>query len=354
MGTIAVAWWNLENLFDTDDDPISQDFEFTKANGWTEDVYAAKRANLAAVLNELHGGNGSELLGVAEVEGDDVFAQLLADTGNPHLKVVTDPSPPTDLRAIDVSIAYDDRKLRVVDQTSHIVHLRYPTRDIFEVTFEVVETGDPLVVIASHWPSRRQGKEHSEPSRMTVAENIAFLVRDHVRFQSPEYLDRKAVGDLTAVQAKFDTPVLIMGDFNDEPSDASVVGHLQASSELDRVVGPTNQITKFETEVATYRGDDTWLYNACWKFLAPENLGTFFIESTASGEHFANRYQVLDNLVASRGLLRPGGVTLDPGSVDIYREKSVATVPSCRPRPFNKKTKKGTSDHLPVIATLTY
>jgi Endonuclease/Exonuclease/phosphatase family len=138
------------------------------------------------VLNELHGGNGPELLRVAEVEGDDVFAQLLADTGNPHLKVVTDPTPPPDLRSIDVSIAYDDRKLRVVDQTSQMVHLRYPTRDIFEVVFEVVETSDPLVVIASHWPSRRQGKEHSEPARMTVAENIAFLVRDHIRFQSPE------------------------------------------------------------------------------------------------------------------------------------------------------------------------
>jgi hypothetical protein len=93
----------------------------------------------------------------------------------------------------------------VVDQISHIVHLRYPTRDIFEVTFEVIETNDPLVVIASPWPSRRQGKEHSEPARMTVAENIAFLVRDHVRFQSPDYLDRKTAGDLAAVQAKFDT-----------------------------------------------------------------------------------------------------------------------------------------------------
>lgn len=63
MGTIAVAWWNLENLFDTDDDPISQDFESTKANGWTDEVYAAKRANLAAVLNRLHDGHGPELLG---------------------------------------------------------------------------------------------------------------------------------------------------------------------------------------------------------------------------------------------------------------------------------------------------
>jgi Endonuclease/Exonuclease/phosphatase family len=277
------------------------------------------------VLNELHGGLGPELLGVAEVEGDKVFAQLLADTGNSHLKVVTDPTPPTDLRAIDVSIAHDDRKLRVVGQRSHMVPLRYPTRDIFEVVFEAVETSDPLVVIAGHWPSRRQGKEHSEPARMAVAENLAFLVRDHVRFQSPEYLQHKADGDLAAVQAKLDTPVLIMGDFNDEPSDASVIGHLQASSELDQVVGPTNQITRFETEVATYRSDDTWLYNACWIFLAPENLATFFIESTSSGEHFANCYQVLDNLVASRGLLRPGGVTLDPGSVDIYRAASVAT-----------------------------
>jgi hypothetical protein len=48
MGTINVAWWNLEKLFDTDDDPISQDFEFTQANGWTPELYAARRANLAA------------------------------------------------------------------------------------------------------------------------------------------------------------------------------------------------------------------------------------------------------------------------------------------------------------------
>ena len=58
------------------------------------------------------------------------------------------------------------------------------------------------MVIVSQWPSRRQGKEHSEPSRMTVAENIAFLVRDHVRFKSPEYLDRKAAGDLAAIAAQ--------------------------------------------------------------------------------------------------------------------------------------------------------
>ena len=46
------------------------------------------------------------------------------------------------LRGIDVAMAYDDRKLRVTDQVSHVVHLRYRTRDIFEVVFEVIETGE--------------------------------------------------------------------------------------------------------------------------------------------------------------------------------------------------------------------
>jgi hypothetical protein len=53
MGSIRVAWWNLQNLFDTDDNPISSDLEFTVEKGWTAQAFAAKKANLAAVLREL-------------------------------------------------------------------------------------------------------------------------------------------------------------------------------------------------------------------------------------------------------------------------------------------------------------
>jgi hypothetical protein len=81
-------------------------------------------------LDELHGGLGPELLGVCEVEGDDVLEQL---------QVVKDPIGTSDLRGIDVSLAFDDRKLAVVEARSHVVHLRYQTRDIFEVVFELVE-----------------------------------------------------------------------------------------------------------------------------------------------------------------------------------------------------------------------
>jgi hypothetical protein len=133
-----------------------------------------------------------------------VFAELLAETGNTHLQVVTDPNPPSDLRGIDVSIAYDDRKLTVVSERSHVVHLRYPTRDIFEVVFELVETGERLVVIASHWPSRRLGGLESQPLRIAAAENIAFLVRDHVRVASTTYEQLRSQGNLAPILAKWE------------------------------------------------------------------------------------------------------------------------------------------------------
>jgi hypothetical protein len=64
-----------------------------------EEVEPGRRAE------RLHGGLGPELLGVAEVEGDHVFEELIAETGNTHLKVVKDPSGTSDLRGIDVSLA---------------------------------------------------------------------------------------------------------------------------------------------------------------------------------------------------------------------------------------------------------
>ena len=353
MGSIRVGWWNLQNLFDTDDDPISADLEFTIAKGWTPEVYAAKLVNLAGAINELHDGQGSELLGVCEVEGDGVFQALLDEVGNPHLKLVSDPAGTSDLRGIDTSLAYDDRKLRPVEQHSHVVHLRYATRDIFEVVFELVETGERLVAIATHWPSRTRGRWRSEPLRIALAENTAFIVRDHLRFDAERYLELKAAGDLAAIQARWETKVLILGDFNDEPADRSLVEHLQTSSELDRVTGPTNAIKDFAPEAVNYRGDDCFLYNASWKFLAPENTGTYFIESTRD-DVFANRYQVLDQIIASRGLLDVSGLHLDVDSVQIHNTKTVATQPAGRPRGFDRKTTKGTSDHLPVTAILNY
>ncbi|MFQ5799995.1 MAG: hypothetical protein ACE5H0_15065 [Bacteroidota bacterium] len=353
MGTINFAWWNLQNFFDTDDDPISKDFEYTTEKGWTQEVFDAKKNSLAKALKAVHNGDGPELLAVAEIEKDGLLEELIEDIGNPHLKVVTDSKGTSDLRGIDVTIAYDKRKLIVKSKASHLIHLRYRTRDVFEVVFEVKETGETFVVISSHWPSRVLGKYRSEPLRIAVAEHIAYLVESHVKVEPAEYEKLRAQENLTPVKEKWETKVIVVGDFNDDPSDRSVVDHLRASNDLDRVIGKTNDIDGFEKETADYRVEDVFLFNATWKFLPEQNVGTYFLDRQGSGERFVNRYQVLDQLVVSRGLLTATGLSLDLDSVDIFRDSLVAT-PSGRPRPFSRKTRKGTSDHLPLTAVLRY
>ena len=353
MGTINIAWWNLQNFFDTDDDPISKDFAYTAEAGWTQEVFEAKKANLANALNALHDGAGPELLTVAEIEKDALLAELIAEMGNPHLKVVEDPAGTSDLRGIDVAMAYDERKLSVRSKSSHLVHLRYRTRDIFEVVFEVNETGEKLVVIAGHWPSRGLGRYRSEPLRCAVAEHVAYLAEAHVKVEPEVYEQLRAQNDLDTVMRTWETKVIVVGDLNDEPSDRSLVDHLRASNDLDRVIGRTNDIDGFETETADYRGQEVFLFNTTWKFLPQQQVGTYFLDALRSGEKFANRYQVLDQLIASRGLLTGSGLTLDLDSVDIFRDSLVATA-SGRPRGFSKSTRKGTSDHLPLTAVLRF
>ncbi len=353
MGSIRLTWWNLQNFFDTDDDPISKDFEYTAAKGWTQEVFEAKKANLAAALSATHGEAGPEILAVAEIEKDALLGELIDEMGNPNLKVVEDAAGTSDLRGIDVAMAIDTQKLRLLSVDSHLVHLRYRTRDILEVKLEVKETGEQLVVIASHWPSRSRGRYRSEPLRIAVAEHIAYLVEAHVKVEPEEYENLRDGDDLAAVRDAWESKVIVVGDFNDEPDDRSVVDHLKASNDLDRVVGATNDIDGFETETASYRAQDVFLFNASWKFLPVQQAGTYFLDSLRSGERLTNRYQMLDQLVASRGLVSGNGLTLDIESVEIFDDKIVATQ-SKRPRAFKKSTKKGTSDHLPLNATLSF
>ncbi|MEW5879148.1 MAG: hypothetical protein AB1761_01745 [Pseudomonadota bacterium] len=352
MGTLNFAWWNLQNLFDTDDDPISRDFEYTPAHGWTEAALTAKLANLGAALDALHGAQPLDLLAVCEIEKESLLARLLRTTARQrHLTVASDPMGTSDLRGIDVALAFNEAALELRAIRSHVVHLRYRTRDILEAEFLVRASGEPLVVIASHWPSRSQGRWESEPARITVAENIAYLIEGQLKFDAVRYEALRAANDLATLRARWDTPLLVCGDFNDEPADRSVVEHLKASRERERVAGDTNDLDRFTPEVADYRARDIFVFNATARFGAA-GVGSYFFEAGESGRA-TNRHQALDQLVVSRGLLKPAGLRLIEDSVRYVNDATVATR-SGRPRPFDRKTGKGTSDHLPLLAQLAF
>lgn len=72
MSAINIAFWNVQNLFDTTASPIATDLEFTPEQGWTDEVFDIKVANIASIIRQMHGGTGPDLLGLCEVENKEV------------------------------------------------------------------------------------------------------------------------------------------------------------------------------------------------------------------------------------------------------------------------------------------
>jgi endonuclease/exonuclease/phosphatase family protein len=350
MSEIRVAFWNVENLFDVTASDIAADLEFTPAEGWTQDVFDAKVANLASIIKGLHGGAGPDLLGMCEIENRGVVETLLAAVGRPELKIAHVESP--DIRGIDCTLVYstnvfDDPPELVV---GHLVYFRYPTRDIFQVKLRLRNGGPALNVFVNHWPSRRLGQYESEPHRITVAERCGRLVDDVLKFDRAAYaaIPDSAAG-LAQINARWNENVLLMGDFNDEPFDRSITDYLLASKDLDKVeeqwrAGGGHQIPPLKT----YLGRSAVLFDLSWPFLGTPDAGSFHF---SGGE--SNTMNVLDQWIVSRGLhYGASGLRVKAGSAAIVRPPAMTTSGKQRAKPFDRATKKGYSDHFPIQLVL--
>jgi hypothetical protein len=67
---LCIGFYNVENLFDTIDDPGIDDAEFLPngKNQWTREKYHTKINHIAKVVRSMNEGNGVDILGLAEVE----------------------------------------------------------------------------------------------------------------------------------------------------------------------------------------------------------------------------------------------------------------------------------------------
>jgi hypothetical protein len=241
MADIKIAFWNLENLFDTQLSPLAADFDFTPEHGWDQAALDAKLANLAHIIGQMHGGTGPDLLGICEVENAAVAQALIdalhAATGRADYRLAHVDSP--DIRGIDVSLIYSNqvfRKPKASEMKGHMVHLRYPTRDIFAVRLRLLGSEAELLALVNHWPSRKQGKYASEPYRMTVAAHCGRLVDDALLLPRDEFLALpNAASSLALLNERWNRNVLVMGDFNDEPYDRSLLDYLLGAKDLDHL-----------------------------------------------------------------------------------------------------------------------
>lgn len=265
-GVTAVAFYNLENLFDPADDPKRFDEDFTPAGpyAYTEEVYKQKLHNMAFAISKIGVEtvpDGPAFIGVAEVENEKVLQDLL---DQPELKgrgwrYVWFEGP--DMRGIDVAALYDPRRFKLLGAQALKVDLRDSgdvksggTRDVLLVTGNLL--GDTVQIFVNHWPSRRGGEAASAPLRAKAAA-----------------VPRAAIDSLMSMNRS--TRAIVMGDLNDDPVSPSVTRVLRSTHKKDKV-GPS---TLYNPWVKFYNdGIGTLAYNDSWNFFDQILLTHPFLE----------------------------------------------------------------------------
>ena len=205
--TAGIAFYNLENLFDTiPNNPEGRDAEYTPAGAkqWDGRKYRNKINNLAYAISQFTTKTtpyGPAVIGVSEIENKSVLDDLVANPALApwKLQVVHHDSP--DARGVDVGLLYNPRYFKLENVTNHRLHaVPFRTRDQMCVVGSLL--GQRIAVIVNHWPSRLGGQERSEPNRRAAAA-LSKAIADSLWKVDPE------IG------------VIVMGDMNDDPQDAS-------------------------------------------------------------------------------------------------------------------------------------
>jgi predicted extracellular nuclease len=215
-GGIRAMFYNCENLFDTqhDSSKLDNDFSPTGMYGWTNYKYFEKLRRISKVITSVGGWEAPEIIGLAEVENAHVLINLIKNTGlkSHDYRFIHYESP--DVRGIDVALLYRPEKFSVFSSRPIVVTFPFDTmsktRDILYVKGVVLEE-DTLHIFINHFPSRLGGEAASEPKRIYAA-SILKTITDSI---------------LNAVPC---AKILIMGDFNDNPTNESIQTALKAQS----------------------------------------------------------------------------------------------------------------------------
>jgi predicted extracellular nuclease len=244
----TVAFYNLENLFDTENDTLTNDeaSPIMEISQNREAVYELKLNNMAKVISQIgyeDSQNSPVIVGVAEIENRKVLEDLIhTDTlKNKNYEIIHYDSP--DLRGIDVGFLYQPAyftpthhetfELRLWDEDGTRIY----TRDQLLVSGYL--DGEMIHVIVNHWPSRRGGEEASSNKREKAAYLNTEIIKK-IRENDP------------------DAKIIIMGDLNDDPINNSLKEVLQTKADKDEVnngdiYNPTESMFKNGQNTLTYR-----------------------------------------------------------------------------------------------------
>ncbi len=258
----TVAFYNLENLFDTINDVNKNDeaspimeIRFNRGK-----IYREKVSNMAEVVSQIGFDitkRPPSILGICEVENRMVVEDLISDEKlkKYNYGIVHYESP--DDRGIDVGLIYNKDVFKVKNSSSHDVFItgnnsskRRNTRDQLVVSGYL--DGELMHFIVNHWPSRGA----DETKRIAAAEVNNFII--------------------DSLRNKYDSPKIItMGDFNDDPFDKSIKKILGSKKNI-------NDVKKND------------LYNPFETILVDEGVGS---------NAYRDKWQLFDQIILSKPFL---------------------------------------------------
>ena len=319
FGCYAVAFYNLENLFDTIHDKGKNDYEFLPDGSykWTGMKYKAKLANMSRVLAELGTDMlpqiGASVIGVSEVENARVMNDLVAQPKlkERNMQVVHIEGP--DKRGVDCALIYNPEFFTV--DKSFLQPYVYEPQDSGRQTrgFLTVQgrlAGDEITFIVCHWPSRFATSHYRELGGRQVRQ-----LKDSIMAANP------------------DMKVVVMGDMNDDPFDKSMADALGAKRNINKV-------------------KEGEMYNPWWDILVKTGRGTLT---------YQGGWNLFDQIVFTPNMVNAKGVR-DYSTLKLYKneihQRDYMMQTEGKYKGNTKRTTaggvwlNGFSDHLPVVSYL--
>lgn len=261
----CVAFYNVENLYDTIDQDGVDDYEFTPPapNQYDTKVYKHKLENLSYVISQIgdeYKLGGPVLLGLSEIENKNVLIDLANTEKLKSLKYGIAHIDGPDRRGVDVALLYQKEHFVVTNIVSKRLTIDsmpdFKTRD--QLVVSGILDGDPIHIIVNHWPSRRGGEARSAHLRAAAA-SLARHSADSIMNLYPN------------------AKIIIMGDLNDDPVDQSLMKYLKTKTDSSK----------------TNPGD---LFNPMYKMYKKDGIGSLA---------YNDGWNLFDQTVISYGLLKP-------------------------------------------------
>jgi len=298
---LRIVFYNVENLFDTRNDSLTNDDEFTPdgTRHWTNYKYWQRIKKTSKTLKIVGGWEAPDIIGLVEIENYYVLKSLIYSDPlkSSNYGIIHRESP--DHRGIDVALLYKKDKFFPIN------HKFYPLKDekgkimrSREIVYAkgIVNGGDTLHVFAVHFPSRYGGYKKSEPKRLNAVNRLMSIT--------------------DSLNRKFNNPnIIIMGDFNDTPNNKSIIN-------LDK---------------------NKWLN------LLDSNHGT---------HKYQGKWAKLDHIFVSNSLLNKENEIYLIGKTNVFKEPFLLEEDKKHlgEKPFRTfvgfKYNGGFSDHLPVYINL--